>query len=238
MKGSSLILAFIILTLFAPLTVAAESPFRSRPTLRQERKEIRNQFQEKIQELKQELKNKLSNLRSQVAKIIRGEITAISGTTLTVTKDGNTYTVNTDSNTRLRRHYWGSSTLADFSVGNLVNVLGKFTDEAKTTILARMIRNLSIMKRHGVFIGDITAKNSDNFVINSKHRGDQTVYIDSNTKFIQRDGETTTFAGIQVGHRVRVRGLWDKSLNKITEVTQVKNYSLPLKPTKAATPTP
>ena len=179
----------------------------------------------------------MESLKSQVAKIIGGEITSISGTSLNIGKDGKTYTVNTDSNTHFQRHYWGKSSLAEFSVGNKVNVQGKFTDDAKTTILARLIRNLSIMKRHGVFLGDVTVKNSNNFVIKSKERGDQTVYFTGTTKFVKRNEEVMTYADLQVGHRVRVKGLWDKSLNKITEVVQVKDFSLPPKPTKVGSPT-
>ena len=195
-------------------------------------------MKEKMQGLRDQFKQKLDSLRSQIAKIIGGEITAISGTTLIVSKDGKTYTVNTDSNTHFQRHFWGKSSLDEFSVGNKVNVHGKFTDDAKTTILARLIRNLSIMKRHGVFHGDVTTKNSDNFVINSKNRGDQTVFFTGSTKFVKRNQETMTYADLQVGHRVRVRGLWDKTLSKISETVQVKAFNLPPSPTKAATPTP
>ena len=238
MKVYVLIFALFSLTFTFPRTVKAQSPFRIRPSIRAERNEIREQVKEKIQELKQGLKEKLANIKSQFAKIIGGEITAISGTTLTVSKDGKSYTVNTDSNTHIRRHYWGGSSLSEFSVGNKVNVQGKFTDEIKTTILARMIRNLSIMKRFGVFLGDVTAKNSDNFVINSKKRENQTVYFTTSTEFTKRNSDMMTYVDLQVGHRVRVKGIWDKSLDKISEVVQVKDYSLPLKPTKVVTPTP
>ncbi|OGK16677.1 hypothetical protein A2774_00045 [Candidatus Roizmanbacteria bacterium RIFCSPHIGHO2_01_FULL_39_12c] len=237
MKGPVLIFALLFLTLAFVYPTYALSPKRLDPAIRQERKEIKNQFQEKIQELKNDLKKRLSSLRAQIAKIINGEVTAISGSSLTVKKDDNTYTVNTDSDTHFRRHYWGGSSLDEFSVGNKVNVSGKFTDEEKTTILARIIRNLSIMKRHGVFMGDVSAKNSDNFIIDSKHRDGQTVYFDSGSKFVKRDETSMVYADLQVGHRVRVKGLWDKTLNQITEVVQVKDFSLPPRPLKINEPT-
>jgi len=236
-KNYLLVLSLLSLVLLTPSVVKAVDPSGIRTTIRTERKELRNELKDKIQQLRGSFKQRVESLRGQIAKIIGGEITAISGTTLTVSKDGKSYTVNTDSSTHFQRHFWGGSSLAEFSVGNKVNIHGKFTDDAKTTILARLIRNLSIMKRHGVFHGDVTAKNSDNFVINSKHRGDQTVYFTDTTKFVKRNEEVMTYADLQVGHRVRVKGIWDKTLNKITEVVQVKDFNLPPKPTKAGSPT-
>lgn len=237
-KNYLLVLSLLSLVLFNPSSVNAKDLGGLRPSIRAERKELRSELKDKMQGLKDQFKQKIEGLKSQIAKIIEGEITAISGTALSVSKEGKTYTVNTDSNTHLQKHYWGKSSLAEFSIGNKVNVHGRFTDDAKTTILARMIRNLSIMKRHGVFFGDITIKNSDNFIINSKQRGNQTVYFDGSTKFVMRNEDPMVYADLQVGHRVRIKGLWDKSINKISEVLQVKNFSLPLQPTKAASPTP
>lgn len=233
MKQQLVVLAFSTALFLNPLVVNAEDKIGLKTTIRVERKELRKDFKDQVKTLKEDLKQKLQNLKGQVTKLIGVEITAVSGTTLTVSKDGKTYTVNTDSNTHFQRHYWGKSSLAEFSIGNKVNVHGKFTDDAKTTILARLIRNLSIMKRHGVFHGDVTAKNSDNFVIDSKQRGSQTVFFTSSAKFIQRNEVAMTYADLQVGHRVRVKGVWDKTLNKITETIQVKDYSLPPQPTKA-----
>lgn len=232
-KKYVLVLSLLSLILLDPSFSYAKDLSGLRPSIKAERKELRNDFKEKMQGLKDQFKQKIDSLKSQIAKVVGGEITAISGTTLTVSKDGKTYTVNTDSNTHFQRHYWGGSSLTEFSVGNKVNIHGKFTDDAKTTILARLVRNLSIMKRHGVFMGDVTVKNSDNFVINSKNRGDQTVYFTGSTKFVKRNEEAMTYSDLQVGHRVRVKGIWDKTLNQITETVQVKDFNLPPKPTRA-----
>ena len=202
MKGKSRIVIIALSTaiLAYPASSNAKIRFAIGSTIRAERKELRKEFKGEVKGLRDEFKKKLESLKSQVAKIIGGEITSISGTSLNIGKDGKTYTVNTDSNTHFQRHYWGKSSLAEFSVGNKVNVQGKFTDDAKTTILARLIRNLSIMKRHGVFLGDVTVKNSNNFVIKSKERGDQTVYFTGTTKFVKRNEEVMTYADLQVGH--------------------------------------
>lgn len=167
--------------------------------------------------------------------IVQAEVTAVSEGTLTVKKDDKTYTVNTDTKTKVRRHFWGKSDLTEFSVGNLVNVWGTWADDTQTTINAKMIRNLSIMKRHGVFFGTIKSLGDNSFVITSVHRGDQTVTVATTTKYINRREQVISFSNLQVGHRIRIKGLWDKSQNTVTEVRQVKDFSLPT-PTVTETP--
>jgi len=166
--------------------------------------------------------------------LVEAKVTAVGDGAITVEKDGKTYTVNTDTKTKFRRHFWGKSDVAEFSVGNLVNIWGTWADETQTTINAMMIRNLSIMKRHGVFFGTIKTVGDNSFVMTSINRGDQTVTVATTTKYLNRRQQALTFADLQVGHRVRLRGLWDKSQNTITEVVQVKDFSLPT-PTGAAT---
>lgn len=170
--------------------------------------------------------------------LVDAEVTAVSDTTLTVKKDDKTYTVNTDAKTKFRRHFWGRSELTEFSVGNIVNIWGTWADETQTTINAKMIRNLSIMKRHGVFFGTIKTVGDNSFVITSVHRGDQAVTLATTTKLINRREQAITFGDLQVGHRIRVKGLWDKSQNTVTEVRQVKDFSLPPQTEKTTTTTP
>jgi hypothetical protein len=62
------------------------------------------------------------------------------------------------------------------------------------------------------------------------------VTVSSSTKFVDRRGKTIAQTDVAVSHRIRVKGMWDNTNSTITEVTQVKDYSLPVKP--AGTPTP
>ncbi len=62
-------------------------------------------------------------------------------------------------------------------------------------------------------------------------RGTQTVTIDANTKLVNRKMETITLADISAGHKVRVKGVWDNQNNTIRETDQVKDYSIPVRPT-------
>jgi hypothetical protein len=153
---------------------------------------------------------------------------------LTIDKDGKTYTVTIDGKTRLERRFFGNSSIDELAVGQKVNVIGKFTDDAHTTILATMIRDLSIQKRKGVFVGDVTAINGNDITINTLHRGSQKATVSTTTKIVNRKGETLALTSIVVGHKISVKGMWDSANNTITEVEHVKDYSLPVK----ATPTP
>lgn len=202
------------------------------PTIRAERKEIN----EDRKELRAENKELKQSLKGKGIKIVNGVVTVKSGSTLTVAKDGRTYIVNTDSNTKFRRHFWGKSSLADILVDDRVNVWGKFTNEATNTLLATMIRDLSILKRRGAFMGTILSKSADSFVMSTLERGNQTVTTNSATKFVKRNEQTMTFADLQVGDKVRVKGVWNKTLSTITEVTQVKDFSQPVKPSPTPTP--
>jgi hypothetical protein len=208
----------IILTI-VPSTFAVED----------ERTELKNEIKVTAEEnsgLIKTVQNKVATLRA-ITKT--GILQTISGNSLTiVTKDNKTYTINIVSTTRLLRNFGGKSDVKEFSVGDELNVVGKFTDETQTTIEARVIRNKSIQIRHGAFFGTVTAKNSDNFVIESKERGNQTVYY-TGAKFVMRNEATMTVNDLQVGDRVRVKGLWNKKLNKITEVKEVKDFTLPKK---------
>lgn len=159
------------------------------------------------------------------AHITDAKITEINDTSLSISKGNKTYSVTLLPTTKLRRHYWGKSTTKEMSVGDSVNVWGKFIDSAETTIDGRIVRDTSIMKRHGVFVGTIKSKDTSTFVLTSKVRGDQTVVIDANTKVTDKKNETITLSDVKVDDRVRVDGIWDKTLSKITQA-DVKDYSV------------
>lgn len=217
------ILSVFGLMLAVPVTMA-QSPTQDTPGRKQIKQELRQEMRQNVAE----------RVRGKAAKIVGGKITSINGSVLTVEKDGTSYSVNTASNTQLRRHFWGKSDLNEFAVGNIVNVWGTWADDTKTVINARLIRNTSIQKRRGVFMGTIKSKGTDTFVLTSLQRGDQTVVVTSSTKLVGRRNQTIIFADLQTGHKVQVKGLWDKSQNKVTEVTHVKDFNLPPQPTAAA----
>lgn len=204
------------------------------------RKEVKEQLREKNKGLFEEIKNQVrEKLQALKPARLTGKITEIGSNFIKVDSEGKVYQVNITEKTQLRRHFWGKSNLSEFSVGDEVNVIGRYTDETKTTIEAILIRNNSIQKRWGVFFGEVVAKNADNFVIKTINRGQLTVYFGS-AKFVGNDEKPLTYADLQVGQRVRIKGVWDKTLSKITEVDQVKVYhlrKLTVTPTATVNPT-
>lgn len=203
------------------------------------RKEIRENRRDARRDLKDARQDNNKNASNSAAKNNRANISnatlaAVNGTTLTVTKDSKTYTVTVSSDTKIRRHFGGAASLAELAVGNKLDVRGTFTDDAKISIAAKHIRDRSIMKFRGAFIGDVVSKTGTTIVLRSKHRGDQTVTVSTSTKYVNRKQDGITLNDIVVGHRVRVKGVWDKSNNTVTQVTQVKDFSLPPKASDSA----
>ena len=213
----------------------------------QVQKEVRKEMREELKEDLRErvgsrpgLFQKFFNLKGRAA-IGTGKVTAKSGTTLTVEKDGKSYTVLTDDKTQFRRRFWGKSSLDEIVIGHTVNVIGLWTDDAHTTVQAKLVRDLSVQKRFGVFMGVVKSLTGSGWVMGtvSEKRADQTVTVSSSTEFENRKGETIVQSDILIGHRVRVKGLWDREANTVTEVSQVKDFNLPVvSATTTATPTP
>ncbi|MBI5448869.1 hypothetical protein HY948_00975 [Candidatus Gottesmanbacteria bacterium] len=197
------------------------------------RKEIKEDLREKAGSRPGILREFLKRGRAAIGS---GKLTAKNGTTLTVEKDGKSYVVVTDSNTQFRRRFWGKATLDEMQLGDILNVIGLWADDAKTTINAKLVRDASIEKRFGVFVGVVKSLTTSGWVMSTvnEKRPDETVVVSSLTKFVNRKEEAIGQTDIVVGHRVRVKGLWDRANNTVTEVTHVKDFNSPVKPS----PTP
>lgn len=207
---------------------------QQKEALREEiNQKMKEQKQTIIDKVKEQVKDKLKLIRS----IINGTYQTFSGNTLTVTdKEGNTHVVTVTSDTKIVRRFGGKSELSEFSTGDELNIIGRYTDQSKATFEAQIIRNRSIQKRFGAFIGTVTQVNGDNIVIDTVNRGTLTVYFSSNTKFTNRKEESMTVSEVKVDHKIRVKGIYDKTLSKLTEVEQIKDFSLPVVPKVSTTP--
>lgn len=171
------------------------------------------------------------------ARIAGATVGAVGTNTLTISKNGKPMTVNILATTKLRRKFWGNAVLGEISIGDLVNVWGGWTDSTQSIINGRLVRDVSIQKRNGVFVGTVTTLTSAGWVMETFNRGTQTASVSSTTKFTNRTGKPITQADVVVGNMVRLRGMWNDKLNTITEVTAVKDYSIPVKAVnKVATP--
>lgn len=159
------------------------------------------------------------------ARIINGVVTATGSSSLTVSANGKSFTVNVLSNTQLRRHFWGKASLSEISVNDKVNVWGRWADSNQTTINATLIRDNSIVKRAGVALGTITSASGNTIVAQTNKGVSWTVTTNTGTKFFNRKGQAITFGDLAVGNRIRIRGMLDFVNHTATEVTQVKDYS-------------
>lgn len=176
------------------------------------------------------------------AGINRLEIKEISGTTLPaevkVVKGDQSVTLKISDKTIILRKFGGKSSISELHIGDTVTARGTWVDETKAVLDTRVLRDLSIQKRHGTFWGKIKSINSEvkTFVLETAGRGEQQVFVGSETKIVSRNQIVLTFADLAVGHRVRVTGLWDLTLKTIGEVKTIKDWSLP--PKNTLTPTP
>lgn len=170
------------------------------------------------------------------AVLIDAIVTGVSGSTLTVTKNSVTYSVDATA-ARLRARFWGNLALSDVQVNDHLNIWGTWVDQAKTSIKARLIRDLSDQRRGATFLGKITQVGSNTLVLETIKRGNQTVdYVSG--PIVNRRQQTIAFSALSVGDRVRVRGLWNRTNTNILIDTsqrknsQIKDFSLPAKSPK------
>lgn len=212
----------------------------------QNRATIREEVKNQRQELKDERQNAKPTIKSMnllqrlfaIRAVVTGDISAKTDTTITVIdKDDVSYTVNITDKTVLMRKFWGKATLAEMKVGDTVNVVGKWVNRDTKEINAQLVRDISIQKRAGAFFGNVLTLTANGWTIQTA-RGKETVTITGTTKLVNRKEEAIKQADIVIGHRIRVKGLWDANANTITEATQVKDFTLPVIVKSTGTPTP
>lgn len=198
------------------------------------------------QDIKNEIKTEVKEKINLLKKIyLEGTISSISTSSfdLKITTgdlSGKTITVNLNPTAKIVRKFGGISSLAEYQINDEIQVAGKWSDDTKTSLNANLLRNKSIQKRYGTFFGTLKSLGENTFVFESVKRGDQTVTITSSTKIVNRKMQTLAFSDLKAGQRIRVKGLWNNKNNTITDVSQIKNFSLPEKITltPSATPTP
>jgi hypothetical protein len=251
---------FFLITLFFVPSVFAENKIT--PFFQKERKEIKNIIREgreasispkeiregkkeeiknQIEERKENMLDKAKNLlqKIRVEARVTAKITNIGAMELTLTdKENRLYIVKITDKTRLIRRWGGKSNLDEFAVGDEVNVIGKWSDEQKTTIEAISIRNLSIRKRFGAFFGTLTEKQDNYFVIATINRGNQKVYFSNTTKFLDHKKNPINYSDLKIGDRLKVKGVWDKVLNEIKETQEIRVFPRVVQPTPTITVAP
>ena len=185
--------------------------------------------------VQENVKERVRDFTGTRAAVRTGKVVAIDGETLTVVEDEKTFTVLTDTNTKFRRKFWGTSSLNEISINDLVSIVGRWQNEERTQIKATMVRNISVQKRYGVFFGVVTSVTESGFVIQSAQRGNLTVSVLGTTNIVNRVMSVIILSDIEVGHRVRVKGTWNNINSTISDTVQVKDFSIPVLPSPTST---
>lgn len=128
---------------------------------------------------------------------LRGQVSAIAGTALTVKTPEGTLTFQTDDHTRYRVPGVENPTLANVQVGDLVGILA--FGQPDGTLLARGIGVLRGIR----FQGTVTARNGAVLTINTA-KGAVDVLTDAQTRYFVPGIENPTLDDIAVGDRVGV----------------------------------
>ena len=229
-------LGIVVLAMFLMIAPSARAltPLRReikntiRETVKEGKKESSSpaNTNEDVKEIRMDLLDKVKNFMKKNLKFearVKGKITVIGSNNFSLSGEDGTFQVTIMNKTVILRKFGGKSSLSEYSVGDEVVVFGKFTDDTKLIIDAKTVKNNSIQKRFGAFFGKVTVKNTDNFVMETAERGIQTVYFGT-TKFINIKEINISYGDIKIGDRVRVKGVWDKTLNEIREVSQIKIF--------------
>ncbi len=147
-------------------------------------------------------------------------VASISGTALTVSKDGQNYEIDTNG-AKIKRKYNARASFGEIRAGDVLTIKGRYTTEFQ--IRAREIKDLSIQRWKGTFVGTVSSIDSANnkFVLASNKRGSQTVEVSSNTKFVYRKTDKT-FADLKVGDEVTLKGTWNSTSSIIYSPVWVK----------------
>ena len=158
-----------------------------------------------------------------------GEITAISGSILTIKlRDGSTATVNTTSTTRFRKDQQDAK-LSDFKVGDTIFVRGDSTGDKTWTAQmvsaapsqAQMQERMKEAMGKTMIIGDVKALDPPKITLHRIDGVDQTIEADENTSFRRGRGEDITLPDIKTGDTVFARGEVKNGVFVPTEINVV-----------------
>lgn len=143
---------------------------------------------------------------------LQGDITAISGSTITVkTEQGETYSVLTGANTRFRKQR-NEIQLSDLHVGDMIAAFGDKDPKAKTlgAAFVAVLDKARMEQMRAEFgktwtAGVVQSINGTNIVIKRPDNATQTVSVDENTSF-RRRREDITLLDIKPGDNIGARG--------------------------------
>jgi len=157
-----------------------------------------------------------ANASTTSVSTVTGAVASVSGSTISLTATGGTYTVDA-TNAKILRKYGATMTVADMQTGDSLSVVGTVSG---TSITAKTIRDNSQQQKNGTFSGTVSSVSGSSFVLASKQRGNQTINTDSTTKFKESGQTSVSMSNVAVGENITTSGLWD-STNSTVAATNV-----------------
>ena len=156
---------------------------------------------------------------------VRGDITAISGKSITIkTDEGETYTIATGPNTRIRKQR-DEVKFTDLHAGDMIAAVGDKDPKAKTVgaMFVIVIDKEQYQKARAGFgktwtTGVVQSIDGTNIVIKRPDNVTQTIAVDENTGF-RRHREDITLGDIKPGDHIGARGALQNGAFLATEVT-------------------
>lgn len=139
-----------------------------------------------------------------------GEVTAVSSTGFTIkTNNNTTFNVNTES-AKIIRIPRDVINLSEIQVGDTVHVTGT-KDEG--VITASVVYNMAQNLKPAIAKGTVTAVSDNSITLATKDNQTVTLNTDGDTRIVDKDGEVSANADIEIGTKVKSFGLWDTVLN-------------------------
>lgn len=146
-----------------------------------------------------------------------GTVTAVAADSFTLSAaNGNVYTVNT-ANAKISQPFGGVIALSAIKVNDKVVVKGSLNG---TTITAKSVLDMPANTHPAATVGKVTAISGSTITLQNTHTGvvsNVTVNTSANTQ-VTKDGQPATTADIAVGSTIRVKGLWDETLNVLNAI--------------------
>ena len=150
-----------------------------------------------------------------------GVVTAISSDGFTFkAENGSVYTVKVANAKLFRLSVDGNNAiqLSGLQLNDKVVVRGSITD---STLDAKVVYAMPAHTHPAMGRGTVTAINGNQFTVQVDNHGiisDVTVDTNANTVFTQNGNASASMADVQVGSKVKVKGLWNELLNVLNAI--------------------
>jgi hypothetical protein len=149
---------------------------------------------------------------------IEGMVTAVGTNSFTLSSWGGPWTIDVGSSTQVIEHYGHPALLSDFQVGDYVRVDGSVASDTPWTVVASVVRDVTLQYALGTFHGTINAVSGNSFTFQSVERGLIMVNVASTTS-IDVNGISSTMSALTDNMTGMVFGNWDRANTNLTAVT-------------------